>query len=443
MHHRQAFIATSERVIDATGHGTPVVAGMFHDPRTILRLVDERCLSHQREATVIVGHDFHGERALDLPAGDGWTCITSTTVDRTPTGFPVWSTWTRGGRTHDPDTADRVVHIGVLPHIDADRTPLFWPEEDPRTIAGRLGVYHALTGSAWRGTAGVVGCAMLRDRYNIKPQPRWFGEKVPAGAGDLLWSREGTPGELLLGHVHAFDLNAQYLSAAGNAVLPWTGLKPSGPHPFDARTSGMWRVEAGSLPRWALYGAAVGLPPMLSHIHMSDEQLWISAPMMVLLHQLGARPRVTDSMLATESKRLLRSWAETLRNAREDAEDRRDARLLGAIKRTCNETIGMWARAGGRMYRPDWRVMVVDLARANLYRRIRHVHERAARWPLAVRTDCVWYADDDPDPVRAAERLGLRIGRGLGEWKVVDSMPAHQYTPDVIKPQREVRRAVG
>lgn len=437
MFRRQAFVATSERIIGANGARITPVAGTFHDPRMLLRLADEHCLSDQREVTIVVTHDFHGERAIEWPAGDGWTCITSTDVDTTAAGFPVWSTWTRGG--HNPDTADRAVHIGILPHIDADRTPLFWPEEDPGTVAARLGTYHALTGAAWRGTAGMVGCAMLRQRYPLR-QPLWFTQsEIPRGAGDLYWSRPITDAEAQLGYVHAFDLNGQYLTAAGTAWLPWTGLRPCGVRPFDGALAGMWQVDASTVSKTALFGAH-GRPPLLNGAHVdNDNRLWISTPVMVLLHQLARPPRVVEALLAGSAKQVLRSWAETLRDARDEAQFLRDTRLAGAVKRTVNETVGLIGKPGGRIYRPEWRTTIVDLARANLYRRINHVHERAHLWPLAVRTDCLWYASTTSDPKAAAEGLGLRIGTQLGEWKVVDSMPAGDYSPDVINPRKSKR----
>lgn len=428
MHFASSFVVTDDRIITGSGATLPVVAGMFHDPRTVLALAAER-IGERGEGTVIVGRDWHSERPLDLAVTAGWTLLTSLATDlRTPGGTPVWTMWQRKGVT---------VHVGILPWIDADKTPLFWPEESPAVIAARLAAFHRATGAAWRGTAGMVGSAMLRSRWPHDKSPRWFGEPTPRGVGDMLWAREMTAEERKQGVVHAVDLNAQYLAAANVAEVGWRGLDHTGARPFDRRTSGLWLVAGDDVPPW-FYGRRDGRPPLLSRRRFTDDgRVWVTTPILSLICQWSRKPPpVQDSWTSTDTRRLLRGWTETIRAARELAEDQRDTRLLSAIKRTCNETIGLMGKAGGRIYRPDWRSTIVDMARANLHRKIAHVHDQTGVWPLAARTDCLWYASAEVDPVKAAAGLGLRIGRGLGSWKVVDTMPASEYTPDVIKPQR-------
>jgi hypothetical protein len=56
-------------------------------------------------------------------------------------------------------------------------------------------------------------------------------------------------------------------------------------------------------------------------------------------------------------------------------------------------------------------------ANANIIYRINQIGERTGRWPLAVSTDTVLYASDDPDPVTAWPGDPGSFGRGFGQYK--------------------------
>ena len=56
-------------------------------------------------------------------------------------------------------------------------------------------------------------------------------------------------------------------------------------------------------------------------------------------------------------------------------------------------------------------------ASSNIIYRLHQIGERTGEWPLAVATDTVLYASDDPDPVTAWPGDPGSLGRGFGQYK--------------------------
>jgi hypothetical protein len=73
---------------------------------------------------------------------------------------------------------------------------------------------------------------------------------------------------------------------------------------------------------------------------------------------------------------------------------------------------------------------VIGRANANLWRALRKAGKNAEVWPVAIFADQVYYLSDRPDAATLATRLGLPIGTGLGEFKIVlDAMPTGGLAP--------------
>ena len=72
---------------------------------------------------------------------------------------------------------------------------------------------------------------------------------------------------------------------------------------------------------------------------------------------------------------------------------------------------------GKTAYSPERRLHVLAKAKANIVYRLHQIGERTGQWPLAVATDTVLYACEDPDPVRAWPGGPESFGRGFGQYK--------------------------
>lgn len=337
-------------------------------------------------------------------------------------GLSAWMTlWAPGRPT---------VHVAVWPWL---------AESAQGSLSGFLGTltaYHALVGGSYHTTPGVAGVGLLRDRYAPGAAPYWAPsfdgcEAIRGTADDAAGFMWTTPSAIrcpAADHVHGYDVNRQYLSAAANAELAVGQLGHTGRIRFDQTRAGYWLIspQAWNVPHMP---HPAGGGPRRGGMRGS----WVTTPTMRLLNEIAdhgfiAGPDVIDSWTADKSARIMRPWAEAIRDGLNRAEritepafvDRlKPAEVIPLLKQTYRETVGMLGRPGGRVYRPDWRHTIAALARANLYRRLWSIGHRTGRWPRQIKADAVYYASHDPDPIATAETLGLPIGPGGGQFKIL------------------------
>lgn len=329
-----------------------------------------------------------------------------------------------------------VLHLGLLGEMrtDSDAGPLLGGATgDPAELARRLGRYHELVGVPWRVTAGVTGCTALRARHTqpgAGRQPLWrsAGPRGMSGAGPLIWRRGRLPAEGETAKVHVWDVNAAYVGALRNARVGWGALEPSGAVGFDPQRAGWWEVSVADLPGEWLSGEV--RPPVLpsNRIHPRHRSAWVTTETAKLLAEIMGSLDVLDSWTTSNAQTIARSLGERLGAARTGMLGPLDG-VEKAIKRTYAELVGMTAREGGSIYRPDWAAAWIDCARANLMRRIIRTADGiggddwSGRWPLAVRTDAVYYLTDDPDTVG---RL-LGTGHGAGTLRYSGALTVNEF----------------
>lgn len=278
------------------------------------------------------------------------------------------------------------IMFGVLPWVDQTRTTLFGLDMPANVIASRLAEYEMLTGGVWRGTGGLSGTGLLRAMYDVKHQPKWRWDKAP---GEV----HGRSFELLGAHnkrastaddgpfVHVYDTRAMYLAGASCAELAWDAPEQRGPQEFDPARPGYWRVSLSGLKALAGPDRESWLR-LLVRAQVGGELVWVTTPVMqYLVEQLGPI-EIHDSITADRRSRVMRGWAERLRDARAAAGDD----LRPAIKDTYARTVGMLRRTGGRIHRPDWRDTIVDTSKVNLIRKV----DKAGVSPLRWNVDAVW-----------------------------------------------------
>lgn len=319
-----------------------------------------------------------------------------------------------------------VVHLGLLRELESGRIgPLLTGHTGPADIAYRLGRYAEVTGTLWRYTAGVTGCQMLRQLHN-KPgrgtQPLW-SHKGPIGmrgTGPMIWRGGEQPTAEHEALVHGFDVNAMYLAALKNAYLAWSRLEPY-TGPFDPTYAGWWEVDVQDLPV-ELYDG-VSRPPVFPKQHVHKGSVWLTTPVVKYLMDLGHNPQILMATVSGNAPTLGRPVAEKLAQARTAVAD--DRRVLGAIKRTYAELVGMMAREGGSMYRPDWAATIQDLARVNMLRRL----DKAAAEgfvPFMVKTDAAYFMSTEADARTRLTTL-LGVGDGPGMFKHIGTVTARTF----------------
>lgn len=342
------------------------------------------------------------------PELDGWTFV----------GLRPWTTFVR-----QADGA--VVHLGFWPDLTTTGPgPLLAGNNGPADLAWRLGRYNRLTGSPWRYTAGVSGCAALRAMFtDPRPgsQPLWRhdGVKGIRGAGPLIW--RGSELRNADGIVVSFDINAQYLAAMKSARLAWGPLEHTGAVAFDPSWPGYWEIGAAQLG--PLLNAE--RPPLAGRGRLHNGALWLSTPAVKYATERLGTLDVLDSYTSDNGETIVRRYAERLASVRAG-----DLGPLGptalAVKRTYAELVGIMARPGGSVYRPDWSAQIIDLARVNLLRRLDRAADRLGLVPFEVRTDAAYYFLQDREIVtRLAEVLG--VGTGPGTFKNAKVVTAGEF----------------
>lgn len=406
----------------------------------------EHLAGRERNITVVVD-DVPGRRIADpiaamrqlaywLNGPDGW--ITPDLDRSIKTG---WSTWVRTNAAY----AGLSIHLGVLPMLDADRTPVFKLTDSAQRIAMNLTAYRAATGGNWRQTGGVSGCSTIRqiiaDTSAFKAgqsrarggrgaitEPRWRWDDKPmmlGPAGDLRFGRRMTDAEQH-GYVHQLDIRSQYLAAAGAAVLPYGLPMRTDNTLFDPSVAGYWDIRGVVLPEeirpWAI-DISAGV----------RDSVVVTTPVMGYLLDHGINPEVIQAWTAATSARILRPWTERMVLGKNSVLDHSHPDVRAAWKRTYTETIGMMAAPGGSICRSDWRDMITDLARVNLLRKLDKVNAITGTWPIKIYVDSVWiYSEDDylADDVLLALGAIDRDGEPnelIGKFRHIKTTPASEY----------------
>lgn len=298
------------------------------------------------------------------------------------------------------------VTLGIGPWISQNRTPLLelGPAEPAVAVTQQLADYQRYTGGRWCGTGGLSGVNRIRNlreqqtRYGV-PLWKWSSpdREVIGRAFELQGSRHNRDihGDIDGLYVHHYDTRAMYLAAAAAAELGWSSPERRGPQEYDPARPGYWKVAVADL---------VGYDPMavLVRPDRADDNgmVWLTTPVMQFLTSVGARPEIHDSLTSERSARILRGWAEQLRDALKHS----GPALRPALKDTYARTVGMFARPTSRIYRPDWRDTIVDLAKCNLLRKTLHLS------PLRYNIDSVWipttYADGRNGPLVDGGTIG-------------------------------------
>ncbi|MFR9806451.1 hypothetical protein ACL02T_29805 [Pseudonocardia sp. RS010] len=319
----------------------------------------------------------------------------------------------------------RRLHL-VFPEWQIEPSPFGELEVPAQVLASRLGAYAAATGIAYRYSPGVTGVSLVAttrpeiakaDRPEL-PKP----SELPTLEGDYIWQRAMQPDELALPYVDAWDVNGLFLGAATSLPLGIGAPEEITEDPeFDQSTPGYWRIRTLTWEH-----ARLPDPLQVAGRRRGGDYLWVTTPTMKILTELyGLTPEISKAYVwpRGNSVRVLDKWARDLRNARKGllaGTGSDDRAVLDAVKATYRAGIGRldastWRGSDYSLHRPDWRHHVVAQGRYALTRRMVAAAE-VGRFPLAIATDAVLYASDDPTPTPPA---GWAEGDQLGQVKHV------------------------
>lgn len=395
-------------------------AGLMHDFGDFLARVHV-AMGRPAEAVVALVANADVEAAVTHAAARGWQ-------QRTAVAESAWSTYVH-------DVTGETLHVVDLDQLAAWNPSAWLLGHEPAALAVKLAAYNHATGTAYRATPGVTGCALVRrlhaeaaerkaaSRKGAAGQPFWRYDRHPIGLapmGDLKWTADSTPTS---GYVAQFDTRAAYLAAASAAMLAWSPLRHTGSRMFDPAAAGYWQVYAADLP-----DLHDGRPFVVDPTRVgSDGTVWLTTPVMDYLCSRGSNPDVLDSHTCDQAGRYLRPWAETIRDGLAAATD---PDVVDALKATYRETVGMFNRPGGSVHRPDWWATIIDMARVNLLRKVDKAYKAAGVYPVRVYVDAVYYHADHLDQLAAVAALPTGLGVDTAGRQIGKLRPVAQWTAD-------------
>ena len=352
--------------------------------------------------------------------------------------------WSLGGAGEDPNahrlgTWTRVyredkrgVMIALIPGMGAgpDEMPILADEPTPAQIARRLQLLADALRFPWKINAGVTAVDLMLQTRTKKWSPQEWKEVVfapsttspPFGIGDVEsdfdWSRTPTTEEGQCRYVHAYDRGGSYVAGIAGLELP---IGDPVHHPdgaaFDAKTPGYWLAEIPEAADWRM-------PYVLNPrgIQFTGPK-WMATPTLERALALGYQPEILEAWTWPQHGRVLLGWYERFRDASSsldtDDPDAQAARNQAKVIRTHGiGIIGSDEHLKGKTaYSPERRLHVLAKAKANIVYRLQQIGEKTGQWPLAVATDTVLYASNDPDPVTAWPGGPESFGRGFGQYK--------------------------
>lgn len=345
-------------------------------------------------------------RALDAATGAGWR---STKIG------PYTSFFANQRPT---------IHVGRVEVLTATAEagdPETWPWGPVwhPAITDGLQHWHRLTDVAWQAGPAVMGLELMHRTIAPYRLPDVKGQRkadlrddsTPHDASEAMWSREMWSRQELAAYAHGYDKRRAGLTAAGLAKLSPAKLVRRKME-FSAKWAGWWHV---TISPWAL-GHQMPHPMGPGATERHRKSMWVTTRTMELcaeLAQLGvlSMPEVIDALIGP-ARQVLGPWQRRLEAAYSAPADDRDypeacrARVQNAVKVTGTRGLGMLNKADGKasIWRPDWFHGANATKRANAWWLAWQIGRTEGRWPVAIEDDCMWYASDDPDPLRSAPR---------------------------------------
>lgn len=339
-------------------------------------------------------------------------------------------TWTRVFRSDSEHLkGPLVVLIPGMTRKQGNDNPIL-VDAEPARIARRLQMFADGLGYPLKINSGVTAMdLMLQLRPKTRSPLEWRDvvfapsrTKEPYGITDIEsdfeWSRKPTDDESAMTYVHAYDRGGSYPAAIAGLELPIGDPvhHPDGV-PFDASLPGYWQIEVPEPQDWLL-------PFLLNpRGHKFNGPKWVCTPRLERAIALGYQPAILEAYVWPQHGRILRGWYERVRDIalKLDTADADDKAVRDQAKIARVAGIGLMGSLqhmeGKTGFSPERRYHIVSKASASIIYKLQQIGADSGRWPLALITDTVLYASNDPDPVSAWPGDAKSFGRGFGQYK--------------------------
>ena len=270
---------------------------------------------------------------------------------------------------------------------------------------------------------------------------------------DFSWSRPPTEDEATMTYVHAYDRSGSYLSVTSGLELGYGEPVHTTTPVFDPKIPGIWKITGVDAGDWRIPH------PLNPPRHLSEDgTFWVTTPTLEIARDLGVDPQIHEAWVWEEHLRILEPWYKILRDARNAAKDpaHADPIVSDMVKRIYTTTFGTFASRKHSTkdgFAPERWFSIVAKARANILRKINTIGSNTGAWPVAVGTDTIVYASNDPNPITAwpgrPEDIDFKLGKltceksglladhlphlGGGKWDGKDELIDHAEWMESLK----------
>ncbi|MET9162094.1 hypothetical protein ABZX56_30600 [Streptomyces parvulus] len=338
-----------------------------------------------------------------------------------------WGNPTRIWRERDGER-NASAQLIVVPHV-ALTTRFLEDDPEPTVLARRVQQLADTIGITYRTTAGATGHELLR-----ATRPKNGRRAAPLERAEMppllmerrnmyvakVWDRQPTAEERKKKFILLFDARASYLSVTSSLRAGRGRVVHLDNPEFDPNLPGLWFTQA---PRWEHWGCFDPFGPRRD----GEGARWYQTPTLAYAHKdLKADLEITEAWVWPDHYRILESWYRQLATARKTLAPSLDETVSSTLKDVYTNSIGLlnsdhlrgrpeYGTEDSETFRPDVQQAVLAAQQANLVRTITRVGEASGMWPIAVKTDMLAYATDNPDFTTAVP--GLKMEAALGNFK--------------------------
>ncbi|MEU3356073.1 hypothetical protein [Streptomyces sp. NPDC037389] len=341
-----------------------------------------------------------------------------------------WGSPTRIWREREGGGRNLSAQLVLVPHAVLHGDRFLEDDPAPALLAQRVQQLADTIGITYRRSAATTGHELLR-----ATRPKNGRRADPLARAEMptvlmehrnryvaqVWDRQPTAEELKRRYVLSYDARASYLSVCGSlAVGRGECEHRTEAVEFDPKVPGLWLARPPAFEHW---GTADPFGPRPEDGGMR----WYATPTLAYAQKdLMADLEIAEAWVWPDHYRLLEPWYKQLSAARKQLAPGTDATVAATLKDCYTNAIGLFnsdhlrgdPRRGipdADTFHPYVQQAVMAAQQANLTRAIARVGELSGLWPIAVKTDCLFYVVDDPDFATAVP--GLKMESALGNFK--------------------------
>jgi hypothetical protein len=300
--------------------------------------------------------------------------------------FPEHEDWRDSGKSWDcPNVrtlADTVEYVEVVKGMSCAWSPQNMGKNELRHIHERRG---------WR-----IEPTILTD---------YLKNAISRAVQRPTWVRDGglTDEQKRMRWVIGGDKNGQYVGGTRSVILGNGQYTRVAADRFDGKTPGLWYAQVASIKNTIFDSYQLFCPWTL-------QKQWFSTDLLVAAEAVGIKFSILEGMIWEESGKYMDQWGKEIWEHRAAYYDtgrfpNEIARLnaQGTAKQIGNSFIGLVAKpqtvvGKGMIYRPDWNILIIHKAIANVMYSLKSRREKYDVLPvLLARGDTQWIVSDTPE----------------------------------------------